>query len=369
MAGSDRFACKQQCDDCARRITAWSLAANVIGVVLKLVVGLLVGSHAIVADAMHSMTDTLSYGINFTGSRMADRDGDSPAIGPGLLVGSITLLSGVWLGATNALILLQGSHARPGLLGLVVSGASILVNGRLYYLARCATTRSTHHGAYVAMIQLRTDFLASSLAFVSVLVAASGFVLADPLCALLIGLLMIGSAVVILRSTADRGGPARPALGRLALVLGALSVAVVSWEVQASVLRNDVILVPAQGWTVGSPVDGVLGRAPYFVVVDTRASTAVPVVNSARLLPGDVNGQLLALARLQKVDIVLAAQAGTQLYSDLDAAGIHLYYLPQQTTVAKAVGDFLAGRLERATGPNAEPGTGGGPRARWLRPW
>ena len=125
------------CGDCARKVVAIAMVANVCGVLVKFIVGLLAGSRALIADALHSLTDTLSYGINYTGSRLLDRDGDAPSVVPGLLVGSITFLSGVGITAHNAAILFRGTQHRPGLLGLVVSAASIAVNARLVMRRYC----------------------------------------------------------------------------------------------------------------------------------------------------------------------------------------------------------------------------------------
>jgi cobalt-zinc-cadmium efflux system protein len=164
-------------------------------------VGFLAGSRALVADATHSLTDTLSYGINFSGSRLAAQKSAPPTLGSGLLIASITFLSGIGIAAHNVALLLRGTHTRPGLLGIVVAVASVAVNARLYVMARCATRRSDDHSAYVCLVQVRTDVIASALTFASMLAASLGLLAAAPLCALTIGCLLIVSAISIFRST------------------------------------------------------------------------------------------------------------------------------------------------------------------------
>lgn len=356
------------CSPCGPRIIGLSFAANAVSPVVKGVVGLLCGSQALVADAAHSLADTASFGINYVGSR----SNRLTPLAQGILIGSITFLAGVWIYTDNIAILIVGERSRPGVLGPIVAGVSLLMNLYLYSISACAHRRSPNTATLFCTIQNKTNCYASLLALVGMMLADLGLTYADPLCAVLIGFSLFTTAFEMCKQ-AFANAPAGSARTRkqkqlVFMIVGALSIAVAGYAASDVIGRNDVILVPAAGPTLASPVDELLGRAPHLLVVNTEEHTLEPILNGYRSAKGDVSGGMLKIVGLHEVDVVLAKKVGQEMFDDLQAADVRIYYVHDPISVDRALSRFHGGRYELATEANVGQGFGRS-KVRWLAPW
>jgi len=354
------------------RIISSSFLTTLLGLLLKGVVGLVCGSRALLADAVHSLTDTVAFGVNYAGATMTER---VPAMTPfrqGVAIGTAIFLSGVWVCADNIATLVGGPLVHPGLLGLVVAVASTAVNGQLYRSSACASARLDDPHLRVCLVQNRTNFMASCISLAGVGLAELGLEFFDPLCAVVIGVLLVGSALVIFAETFHaRPRPSLAVRRNVVVAVGALSCGILAFyarDVVATVSEPEVVLVPSRGTAIGSPVDALLGRAEYFVVYDTKRNAFAAIPNSARLLPTDVSQSLTSIVRSQKVDVVVAPKIGDEMYADLRAEGVRMYYCPSGLSVQQALAALGRGQLDLARGANVHRRYGM-ERLRWLAPW
>lgn len=358
------------CTACRGRVIAGSFYITTAGLILKGIFGFLCGSRALIADAMHGLADTLCFGINYIGSRAAPTSQQKADLGGNRIIGSVIIISGVWVFADSTAAIASGTLARPGLFGFIVAAISTIVNWRLYRMSECLKKRFDDPPSFVCAVQNKTNFHAACLSLAGVLLADAGFKLFDPVCAVIIGSYLIVSGLKILNEAFEKRGPLFLSIRRnTMLAVGILScfiVAFYAYRVTDNLSHNKVILIPAQGTTIASPVDAVLGRAQYFIIMDLRANTMTLFSNEVRLYNADVSNNLVAIVRDKRVDAVIAYKIGTEMFADLQAEGVKMYYVNEPTTVERVISDYQHNRLEVAMVPNVSQRYG---QIGWLRPW
>jgi len=116
------------------------------------------------------------------------------------------------------------------------------------------------------------------------------------------------------------------------------------------------ICVSSTGMELTSPIDPRFGRAAHLVVVDTEARDLTPL-NGAT---GAVHGAGIQAAGAvveSGAKALVTGQIGPNAYDVLEAAGIAVH-LTAGGTVAEAIEEFNAGRLEKLSAPNSRRHSG-----------
>ncbi|MBI4577095.1 MAG: cation transporter [Planctomycetes bacterium] len=196
----------------ASRCAAVGMAGNISLMALKLVVGILAGSTALLADAVESMTDVVATFVAYLGVRIAerpaDRDhhfghGNAEAIAA-TAVAAIILMTGLGLCVSAVLFMVEGRYRAPDPLALVAAAVSMAVKEALYrYTIRVA--RRTRSPALLSVASdHRSDVLTSVAALVGVAGARLAWPLLDPLAACVIGLFVLRLGYGLMRSGLDR---------------------------------------------------------------------------------------------------------------------------------------------------------------------
>jgi len=359
-----RDASDAKCARCGDWIIRRSLFLNVVGVAAKGVAGVVCGSQALVADALHSLADVVAFAINYAGHRGPR----NIAILGGVVIAALTFLSGVWILAENTAILIIGEHARPGLLAVLVAGGAAFGNWYFYRLAKCAHAKSGKPSLLVCTIQNRTNCFASALATMGLLLSEIGFVRCDAIFAMAIGFFLFASAAEIFQwAMREMPQASRVRWGAPAATL-LIACVLVACSVYDTKHRDRVIMIPANGTTPASPVDSLLGRSHCFLVFDTTTDRVTPIVNQSRHLTSDLSGLVLQIVREHDVDVVLAQKIGAEMFDDLSAEGVRMYYVDSSRSAGKTVIAYLDGKYELATAANAARGAGRR-KVRWLAPW
>ncbi len=198
-----------------RRVTVWGLVVNLALAGIKFVCGYYGRSQALIADAVHSLSDTSTdiavlVGVGYWS---APADVDHP-YGHSRIESLISLFIGVMLAAVGlglayrAVATLQTPHwGVPGLTALAAACISIVVKEALYRWTVAVSTRTKSSALAANAWHHRSDALSS----VPVAVAALGaqlrpsWGLLDNVAAVIVSLLILRAAWHI----------ARPALGQL----------------------------------------------------------------------------------------------------------------------------------------------------------
>lgn len=197
----------------AERITLINIIINIVLAVLKLAVGALSGSQALVSDGVHSVTDIASSAVVLIGIRLSHRRSDPrhpygheriecvAAILLAVLVG----VTGVGIGVSGVRGLISpNASASPGFIALTTAVFSVVVKELMFRYTKRAAMRSGSAALLADAWHLRTDALSSLGSVIGVVGAVAGAQWLDPLMALLIGLLIIKAAVEIFMDAIGR---------------------------------------------------------------------------------------------------------------------------------------------------------------------
>jgi len=187
------------------KVTWLGLIANVILAVFKFLAGIFGNSAAMVADAVHSLSDVGSDIVVLIGLRIAaEPEDDSHPYGHGKVETSATVLVGAILIAAGGLIFWEGFlgiyqdiHKQPGWLALAAAAVSIVVKEVLYRVTLHAGRREKKPSVVANAWHHRSDALSSVAALVGVGGEMLGVMHLDCLAAMAVALFVVRTGLVI----------------------------------------------------------------------------------------------------------------------------------------------------------------------------
>jgi len=114
------------------------------------------------------------------------------------------------------------------------------------------------------------------------------------------------------------------------------------------------LAVSSQSGSLQSPLDPRFGRAKYFILLDTETGALSVVDNSVSLNAAQGAG-IQAARRVVELgaDALITGHVGPKAFSTLQAGGVRIY-TGASGTVAEAIEQFKAGKLEAASSPDVE---------------
>ncbi|MBQ7687953.1 MAG: cation transporter, partial [Clostridia bacterium] len=144
----------------AVRVSAGSIAVNLLLSVLKLFAGIFAHSGAMISDAVHSASDVFSSIIVIIGVKLSakEADRDHPygherfECVAAIVLAVVLLISGLLIGYTGIKNVASGETAvqePPGLLALIAAAVSIAVKEAMYWITR-AFAKKIRSGALMA---------------------------------------------------------------------------------------------------------------------------------------------------------------------------------------------------------------------------
>ncbi len=185
------------------------LVITALFMVVELAAGWVSGALALVADAGHMLTDVGALGLSLFTALLARRPAD-PRRTYGYLRWEIlaALVNGATLFGLAAWVVFEAvarigrPHAIDTTLFVVVAGLGLLVNsGSLWLLHGHRHGNINVRGAYLHIVG---DILASvGTVIAAVVVALTGWTVADPIISVLLALLILGGAWRLLRESTD----------------------------------------------------------------------------------------------------------------------------------------------------------------------
>ena len=191
-----------------RRALALALALTAAFMLAEVAGGLLTGSLALLADAGHMLSDALSLTVALIAVRLAERPPTPDrTFGLGRAEILAALFNGVTLVVVSAWIFYEAVErlADPP----EVVGGPMLIVALIGLAVNVAAFRILHSGAGEDSLNMTAAIrhvLADLLGSVGVLIAAAiilltGFEAADPIVSIVIGVLILGSALPVLRDS------------------------------------------------------------------------------------------------------------------------------------------------------------------------
>ena len=185
-----------------------SILANILLSVFKLLAGLIGNSAAMVADAVHSISDLISTAVVLIGVKLAGQKADKThpygherfECVATLILSALIASVGVGIGWGGISTIIDGeiqSIEIPGVVALVAAVVSIGVKEGLFWYVR-ATAKKINSSALMADAwHSRADGLSSIGSFVGVLGARLGFPVLDAVAAIVISAFILKTALSI----------------------------------------------------------------------------------------------------------------------------------------------------------------------------
>ncbi len=193
----------------AGRISIVSIIWNVLLSIVKIFVGLVANSTAMVADGLHSVSDVFTTGLAYAGVKFAEKEADDEhpygheKIEPvmGKLLATVLFLTGVFI-AYEAIQKIQAGHlVVPGQLAIGAALLSIVVKEVLFRYTIKGAEAIGSSALRADAWHHRSDALSSVGSLVGIVGARMGYPLLDPIASVAISMLIIKVAFDIYMSS------------------------------------------------------------------------------------------------------------------------------------------------------------------------
>lgn len=189
----------------AMRVSAHSMALNIVLTAFKLVAGIVAHSGAMISDAIHSASDVISTIIVMIGVKMAGKAPDrNHPYGHDRFECVASIVLSVMLGLTGAAIGIEGLRnivgssylhlTVPGKLALAAAVISIVTKEGMFWYTRINAKKIRSSALMADAWHHRSDALSSVGSFVGILGARLGFPIMDPLASVIISFFILKAA-------------------------------------------------------------------------------------------------------------------------------------------------------------------------------
>lgn len=194
--------CKQ-CYWCSEHVGNINLWSNFGLFTVKLIGGIFGGSQALIADALHSVSDIVVsllvlVGLKITG---APPDGDHHW-GHGniefivsAIIGVLLLFAAVTITVVSLISIFEGTMSQPSILAVWAALISIVFNELLFRHSLCIGGQMNSPAMLANAWENRADVYSSFAALIGVFGARLGFTFLDPLAAIVVGYMVARSGV------------------------------------------------------------------------------------------------------------------------------------------------------------------------------
>lgn len=201
-----------------KKISIISLISNALLALIKIIIGFLASSTALIADGFHSVSDMASTIIVMFSLHLSETPADknhpyghekAEALGTNILA-VILILTAVFLGRDAFSIILSGEIAEPGTLALAAAFLSIVVKEVLYRYTIKIGQEINSRGLIADAHHHRSDALSSVAALIGIAGAKLGFRILDPIAGLIVAFLILKVGYDILKDTSYELMDGRP---------------------------------------------------------------------------------------------------------------------------------------------------------------
>lgn len=201
----------ESCRRCARAAPWLSLWGNLSVGLYKLVVGIIGGSTALVADAVHSFSDVIgSTGILIATKISSRKPNENFPYGLGkaefvgaLFVYTLLLFIVAWIAAQSIRLMLSAGLEPPHFVTLLGAVVSVLYNYMMYRYTTCVGMRNQSPAILADAFENRADAISSGACIAGILGGMFVHPICDPIAALLVGAIIMWNCQDQLRHAAD----------------------------------------------------------------------------------------------------------------------------------------------------------------------
>lgn len=187
--------------------TLAGLVINVILALFKMLAGILGFSYAMIADAIHSISDCFATGTVYIGLRIGEKPADEGhPYGHGnaetiaaFLVALIILGTGVFVGVSAVHLIAHRDLETPAMIALVAAVASIVIKEWLFRYTIKVGERNNNPAVIANAWDHRSDAYSSVAVLAGILGARLGFQYLDPIAGLVVSGFIVKVSVSLLR--------------------------------------------------------------------------------------------------------------------------------------------------------------------------
>lgn len=199
---------------------------NIILTVIKAIAGIVGGSSAMVADAIHSASDIIASAIVYVSLRIAKKpaDDDHP-FGHGKaesiaasIVGLMLVVAGIQIIRTAYTSIYSGSLAVPGIIALYASVISILVKELMYRSTYKVGKRINSPSTIANALDHRSDAFSSIATFIGIGGALLGYPIMDPIAGGIVALFILKMGYDIIKDAVNQIMDKSPGMEKIAKI-------------------------------------------------------------------------------------------------------------------------------------------------------
>ena len=200
------------CRNCREEVVWWALFADIGQTAYKGILGTLSGSHALIADSLHSGADVIASAVTMSSvklsSKAATEDypygfGNVQFISSSI-VGLILIIGALYLMYASISVIVSGPIEAPSVFAVFGAGISIVANELLYRYQGCVGRQNNSPAIIANALDNRSDAISSVGVLIGITIAVLGFPIADNLAAICVAV-MVGKIGVELNIQAVEG--------------------------------------------------------------------------------------------------------------------------------------------------------------------
>lgn len=199
----------------AIKVSTVSIVGNMVLSLLKLLVGIIANSGAMISDAVHSASDVFSSIVVIIGIKLSTRgsDDDHPygherlECVAAILLAVVLLITGLFIGEGAVKNIISGNYnelAVPGILALVMAIVSIISKEAMFQYTKYYALKLDSGAVMADAWHHRSDALSSVGAFVGILGARKGLPVLDSVASLVICLFIVKASYDIFKDAVDK---------------------------------------------------------------------------------------------------------------------------------------------------------------------
>lgn len=199
----------------AMRVSAVTIAWNVILSIFKLIAGVVGHSGAMISDAVHSASDVFSTIIVILGINIASRQSDDDhqyghdrlECVAAILLAVVLFATGIGIGIGGINKIIEGTAGKdeiPGMIALIAAVASIVVKEAMFWYTRSAAKKINSGALMADAWHHRSDALSSVGALIGIGGARLGFPVLDPIASVIICVFIVKAAYDIFKDAIDK---------------------------------------------------------------------------------------------------------------------------------------------------------------------
>ena len=103
------------------------------------------------------------------------------------------------------------------------------------------------------------------------------------------------------------------------------------------------VVISATGKDIESNINARFGRAPFFLIIDTKTNEEKVIDNTSRELESGVGVTVGNIVAREEVDAVIASDIGPLAFETFDQCGIKIY--KANGKIKNAIQQFVEGKL------------------------